>query len=226
MVKKFLAIVMFVIMVGFGAALTLKAAIGVGAWDAKVATIASIMNVQIGTMVIVANSFMVLVQILILRKGFKKLQLLQVLATFIMGNIINFVLYTLLVDFEINNYFMRLAVYLGGIVLIAFAVGAVMTINLIPFPVEGACQAMSKKTGLKFAFLRQMLDVVAVLSTIALTFIFSQNLIIREGTIIGVLIFGPLMGFFMKQLAPLFVKLRLVHEDKEENEQEELLENA
>jgi uncharacterized membrane protein YczE len=48
--------------------------------------------------------------------------------------------------------------------------------------------------------MRQWADIVSVMITVAMKFIFNLPWAIGLGTIIGVIIFGPVMGFFMKHL--------------------------
>ena len=53
--KKYIALVIFVSLNGAACALALKAAIGVGAWDAFTQTMSKIFNIKVGTMGIILN---------------------------------------------------------------------------------------------------------------------------------------------------------------------------
>ena len=63
--------------------------------------------------------------------------------------------------------------------------------------------ALAKKTKYHFAFIRQMVDILAIFFTLVLTFSLDVPMTAREGTVIGMLIFAPLMGFFIKRLQPI-----------------------
>ena len=48
------------------------------------------------------------------------------------------------------------------------------------------------------------------IKVIVFTLIFSVKLTLREGTIIGMLIFGSLMGLFIKNIKSVFIKYRII----------------
>lgn len=56
--------------------------------------------------------------------------------------------------------------------------------------------AVSGVTGKKFHVLRQGVDVVSILLVIIIVIITDVPLAVREGTIIGMFLFGPMMGIF------------------------------
>ncbi|MFV0395607.1 MAG: hypothetical protein ACK5LC_14675 [Coprobacillaceae bacterium] len=131
------------------------------------------------------------------------------------GTIVNIVLYDILGNITIDSYAMQIVILILGQAIMAFAVGCVMVINMVTFPVEGACMAISEKFNKKFHIVRQLVDVIAVLITLVLVFILNEPLVVREGTIIGVLMFGPLMGIFMKLMTPPFKKMKLMYIEKD-----------
>ena len=65
-------------------------------------------------------------------------------------------------------------------------------------PVEGTCYIISSRYGIDFAKLRLSVDAACIIILLALTFAFGLTLKIREGTIAGMLVLGPLMGWCMK----------------------------
>ena len=64
--------------------------------------------------------------------------------------------------------------------------------------VEGTCYIISSRYGIDFAKLRLSADAACIIISLALTFAFGLTLKIREGTIAGMLVLGPLMGWCMK----------------------------
>lgn len=214
MIKKSIVLTILVSLVGVGVALTLKADIGVGAWDALAATLAGMVGIPIGTMGIILNCSCVILQMVLLQKNFRKIQLLQFPISILFGSIINFMLYNIFNAFTVDAYSMKIIFLLMGYVVIAFSVGSVMVMNMVTFPLEGASMVVSDKLNKKFHIVRQLVDVLSVVLALVLIFAFSQPLSVREGTIIGVIIFGPLMGFFMKVLTPIFKKYDLIYNEK------------
>jgi len=199
--------------VGIGASITLKIAIGVAAWDAMAQSVAFMTGIKVGTIGMLFNSSCVLGQILLLKKNFKWIQLLQIPVNIVLGAIINFFLYDVLGPLTIDSYIVKLLLLLAAQVLIALAVSAVMVLDMVTFALEGFCMAISKVTNRDFSKIRQGADVLSILVALILTFGFSLPLTLREGAIIGMLIFAPLMGFFMKKLRPLFKKWNLLEEE-------------
>ena len=86
-----------------------------------------------------------------------------------------------------------------------------MALDFISFPLEGACMVISKKLNKKFGMIRQLVDILSIILALALAFIFNQSITVREGTVIGMLIYGPMLDLFMKIIMPRLKKLELVY---------------
>lgn len=213
MVKRIIVLVVLVSMVAVGCALTLKGAIGVGAWDALASTISGKLGIPFGTMGMFLNFCCIGLQMLILKKEFKKVQYLQFVVSILFGYVVNFVLYELFSGFVVTEYYINVSLLVIGQIICAFAVGAVMVIDMVTFPLEGACMAVSNKLGKKFHVVRQLVDVISVMAVLLLVFTLGMDLTVREGTIIGALIFGPIMGIFMRLLKPIFKRTNLIYRE-------------
>ncbi|MEG0368221.1 MAG: hypothetical protein RR585_15360 [Coprobacillus sp.] len=158
----------------------------------------------------ILNCSCVLGQILILRKKFKIVQLLQIPLSILLGIVINFVLYDLLV-FSFESFIGGIVMYVIATIICAFGVSIVMLLDEVTFALEGICMAITTLIPAKFHVVRQSADVLSVIVIIILTFIFSIPWSIGIGTIIGTLIFGPLLGIFMKLLKPVLKKQNLLN---------------
>lgn len=208
--KRITVSAIFMVLVGMGAAISLKAAIGVGAWDALAQSFSYFTGIKVGTVGMIFNSSCVLGQIILLRRNFRWIQLLQLPISIILGTIINFILYDALGTITIDSYFVNLLVLIAAMILVSMSVGAVMVLDVVTFALEGFCMAISTKIKPSFAKIRQGADVLSIVIILALTFAFSLPPSLREGTIINMLFFAPLMGFFMEKWRPLFKKLDLL----------------
>ena len=195
MFKRVIVLVFGVVVVACSSALTLKAAIGVGAWDALAQTGSLVTGIEVGTIGMFCNFLCIFVQVAILRRKFKPIQLLQI---------------PVYSNFTINTYWMNVGLLILGYIVSAFAVGMVMVLDIVTFALEGACMAVSGVTGKKFHVLRQGVDVVSILLVIIIVIITDVPLAVREGTIIGMFLFGPMMGIFMKLQKPVFKKFGLI----------------
>ena len=208
-IRRVILCIFLIIALSFVVALTLRIAIGVGAWDALAASGSSITGIRVGTVGMILNLSCVAVQLAFLRKGFKLKHALQIVLHLILGYAINFFFYGLLAGVYFTNYIIRVLLLILSYAFLAFAVSAVMLLDVVTFALEGACTVISAKTGIKFHVLRQGVDVVSVALSLIISFAFSAPLAVREGTIIGMILFGPLIGMFIKLLKPIFRKYDL-----------------
>lgn len=204
--KSWLLLAIFIFGTGLGASVIMNVAIGVSAWDGMTQTIAEITSIKVGTMGMILNILLILMQIMILKKETNWSIFLQIPMSILLGYVVNFVYYDLLGHVQINSYPIKMMVYLLGLIIIAGSVAGIMVVDKTYFPVEGLCMAIAKKTQLDFVKLRQIVDFVAVAIALILYFSFKTTLTVREGTIIGMFLFSPLMGLFIKHLTPILKK--------------------
>lgn len=209
-IKRYIASLILISSVGVGASFALKAAIGVGAYDAMAQSFAFLTNMKIGTWAMIINTSCVVGQMLILRSQFKKVQWLQLVVAFLLGSIINFVYYTILRNVTFDIYAVRVLVLILAHVFVAFVISGIMLINRITLPLEGLCMAIADRTRFSFAQLRQYADILSILIALSISLLFSVSLTIREGTVIAMLIFGPMIGFMMPRVKKWYKTLGLI----------------
>ncbi|GGA79913.1 YczE/YyaS/YitT family protein [Ornithinibacillus halotolerans] len=216
--KRIILLIFLVIMVGFSVALVLKAAIGVGSWDALAQSVTHITGTKVGTIGIIFNIALVFGQWVLLRKDFTFYHLLQVPVIILLGTVVNFSLYQILSPITIDSYVLNFLLIIIAFILLASFNGALMELNMVTMPLEGFCMAVSIRTNYRFPIVRQVADIVIILSVLVLTFAFTIPSTIREGTIIGMVIYAPILGFAMKLIRPLFTKLGSVSKVNKEIE--------
>lgn len=212
-----------VVGVGMAASVTIKMMIGVGAWDAICQSLYLLTGIEIGTIGIILNIALLLGQIVLLRKNFRPINLLQIPLSLLLGVVVNWTLYTLLTDLTVSNYPLQLLIFTLAIAAMAFCVSLIVVLDVVPFPAEGICLAISTVNKWPFARIRQGFDVLCILSSLILTLIFSLTFTIREGTVIGMLILGPLLGIFIPRLEKLLAAYGIIQgKSKLEEEYEEM----
>jgi len=210
-IHKLFILTISVIVLGMGVSLALKVAIGVGAWDALAQSISGIVNIKVGTIAMSLNISCVFIQLILLKKEFKIKHVLQIVVAILLGSVVNFILYDVLSNFTINNYVLKILLLIVAYVICAISVSVIMAINFVSLPLEGSCMVIAARTSKKFGTLRQYVDIISIVIILGITFIFNQSLPIREGTVIGMIIFGPMLDFFMKLMMPTLKKLDLVN---------------
>lgn len=209
-IKRYTLIVLAFMIVGTACAFTLKSGIGVGAWDAMAKSVSDLIHIEVGTMGMIFNCACVVGQILILRKKFKWIQLLQIPLSVLLGTVINFVFYELLV-FPFDSFIGGIVMYIIASTVCAFGVAIVMLLDEVTFALEGFCMALTELMPVKFHIIRQSADVLSVLIVVVLTLVFDISWSIGVGTIIGMLTFGPTLGIFMKLFKPVLKKQGLLN---------------
>jgi uncharacterized membrane protein YczE len=201
--------ILLIICNGCACALTMKAAIGIGAWDAMAQTFSNITTIKVGTMGIIFNCSCVLGELIILKRKFTFKHFLQVIVSFLFGFVVNFIFYNVL-TFEINSYILRLLAFVLAYVGMAIFVGGIMVLNVVTFALEGFCKELSNITPFEFSKIRQTVDIVCIILTLILCFTLSLPLVIREGTVIGMIIYSPILKQAMIYETKLFKKLNII----------------
>ena len=210
--KSLTLMALFSILAASGIALMLKAAVGVGAFDAATQSFSLFSGIKIGTIAMMLNLSFVAGQWLILKRDFGFTHMLQIPLSILLGTMVNFFYYDFFGTLAIESYILSLLMYIVALVLVSFSTAIVMAIDLVTFPIESLCMSLAEILPLKFGTLRQLFDVLSVVTSVVLTLIYGLTPSIREGTVIGMLIFGPLMGVFINKAQPILKKSGIVKE--------------
>ena len=208
MIKKITVMSLSIILCAFSVSVVLKCAIGVGAWDAFSQTASGILRMKVGTFSMFMNISCVIAQIII-KKQFKIALAMQIILSIILGVLINYFYYQVLANMIFNSYIITLLVFLLANIACAFAVGTVTAQNIISFPLEGLCMTLAIKTGKPFGKIRQLADIITMSFVVLLVLLLDGKMTIREGTVIGMFIFGPLLDIYMRHIKPWMIDRRV-----------------
>ena len=159
--------------------------------------------VTLGYCTIATYCLYIFVEFLILRREFKPQMLLQLVASFLFGWLVNAA--TALLSFlpDPANYAIQMLYLLISIPLVAVGVMLYLSPNILPTPGEGMSMAISKKTGLSMGASKTAFDCSLVVLSALTSLIYFHALVgVREGTVICAL----LVGFVMKRLQSVFQK--------------------
>lgn len=203
MFKRILLLLFSVIGCGMGIALTLKAGIGVAPYDAVSVGVSELLNMKTGDIVVLLNFLLVLSQLIMKGKDFKPIQFLQMIVSIVMGWSINLFLYNLFGNIEVTNYLLRLLLFLLGQCICAIFICISLELRVISFPLESTCMIISEKTKQSLGIVRQYADIVFVGISVIPTLAFKASLSLREGSIISLVVFGPLLDI----VKPYIIKL-------------------
>ena len=198
MTKKILHTILGILLVYASVAFAIKAGIGVLPVDAAITSIATLIGMKVGTFSMLFHGSFFLGQIAIEKKNFRKTELLQLLYITLGGSVLNFFLYTVLGGVSFGLYPVRLVVCVLAFAVSAFGCTLVLETRLMRTPMEGCIQLLADRMGTTMGKLRQKIDVVLVLVSVAISLIFGVEWTLREGTIIAALMFGPMMDFWKR----------------------------
>lgn len=198
--KRYVLFVISLFISALGVAFTKHGELGVS----PISSVANVMSIKLdffslGIWLIIWNCVLILGQILILRKKFKPIQLLQIPLSFLFGYFTDFGLW--LVGFiPAESYIMRLVIVFIGIVILGFGVSLSVSANVIMNSGEAFVKAISDTTNKNFGNVKIAFDVSCVVLALILSLLFFDFTIVgtREGTIISALCTGLVVKLFRK----------------------------
>lgn len=210
--KKFVALVILLLLAALGISLQMKAMVGIAPFDAFNQSIAYVVGLKVGDVVTIVQLLFVALQIIILKKETTLRILLQVIVGALLGQFVNLFYYSVFNQLLIENYVLRLSILILGSLWIPIFIGGVMVLDLVTMPLENLSMVISQKVPYSFGQVRQVFDIIFVIISLLLTVIFRVPLTIREGTIISALTFGPLLNVYMPYIKKFFQKWQLISE--------------
>ncbi len=200
--KRYLLFIISLFFAALGVAFTKHGELGVS----PISSVANVMSfkfsaLSLGTWLIIWNCILILGQILILRKNFQLIQLLQVPLSFLFGWFTDLGMW--IVSFiPVNSYPLRIAMVIIGVVILGFGISLSVIANVIMNSGEAFVKAVSDMLNKEFGNVKIAFDVLCVILSIVLSLIFFDFTIVgtREGTIISALLTGVVVKFFCRKL--------------------------
>ncbi|MCI8477076.1 MAG: hypothetical protein HFE97_01815 [Oscillospiraceae bacterium] len=191
----------------FGVAISANSNLGISPVNSLPYVVSAIVSRDPGTCVTAVFCVYILLQIIILRREFKPINLFQIAFSTIFGYFVNFTK-TIVGDFAIPTYAGKLAMVGISIVLVAIGVVLYIEVELVPMPMEGLSLAGAGKLKISFHNMKIIIDCLVVLTGAALSLLCLHKLVyIREGTILTAVVTGKVMALVKKPLSPLLQKI-------------------
>lgn len=208
LVVQFLLLILLTAGTAFAQTLALKANIGVCAcWDAVGLNVYEVFGLKVGTFSMIMHIACVLVQFLVQRKEFNVWKILQVPYVVVFGMFLNFFYYDVM-TFELDSYAMKLLFVILAYAGLALFLGPLLLLNLVNMPSEAMCIVISGKYEKDYAKVRVSLDALCILASVVLSLVGGVSLKVREGTVIGMLMLGPLEKVSMNFFRPYIQRLK------------------
>ena len=191
-IKRLLFLCTGLIIMAFGVAFSIKAALGTSPISSVPYVTSAISGLSVGTTTIIMNFLFVLIQIAILRKQYDWFQLLQLPAAILFGTMID-VAKVILQPINVSGYLSQWILCAIDIFLVAFGVSVEVMANLVTTAGEGIVLAICKVAPIRFGNMKMLFDVTLVCLSILLSFSFLGHLDgVREGTIAAAVLVGQI----------------------------------
>ncbi|MGN0361784.1 MAG: YitT family protein [Bilifractor sp.] len=183
-----------------GIALSVKSDLGVSPVSSIPYTMQLILGIEMGRATILFHIFLVVLQILLLRKDFKWFSLSQILIGIVFGYFTTFCngLAAMLPDPK--NIAIRVIMALSSTVFVAVGIFFYLPADIIPLAGEGAMKSVSQVTHIPFSKVKVGFDISMVVISLISCLIALHSLgAVGIGTIIAAILVGTEVGIINKQ---------------------------
>lgn len=201
--KRYILFVISLFFAAIGVAFTKHGELGVS----PISSVANVLSCKcssftLGTWLIIWNCILIIGQIIILKKRFQLIQLLQIPLSFLFGWFTDFGMWVVSY-IPANSYIAKLSMVLIGIVILGFGISLSVTANVIMNSGEAFVKAIADTIHKEFGNIKIAFDILCVILALILSLIFFNFTIVgtREGTIISALLTGVVVKFFTKRFS-------------------------
>lgn len=199
-IKRYALFIVSLFISAIGVAITKKAELGVS----PISSVANVLSMKfdflsLGNWLIIWNCILIAGQIILLRKKFQPIQLLQIPLSFLFGYFTDFGMWIVSL-FDIHNYAVRIIFVLTGTAVLGFGISLAVIADVIMNSGEAFVKAISDVTNIQFGNVKIVFDISCVLISVIMSLVFFSFTIqgTREGTVIAAVFTGVFVKFFSK----------------------------
>lgn len=202
--RRYLLFFIGILINSFGIAFITKAALG----TSPISSVPYVLSLEfaptLGTFTFIMNMLFIVFQILLMKKDFEKIQLLQIVVNIIFSGFIDISM-SFLSFFAPASLAVRLISLLLGCAILAFGITLEVFANVILVPGEGIVRAIALRLHKEFGSIKVCFDLTLMSTSLILSLLFFHSLNgIGAGTIIAAVIVGFIVKFFTHRLS--FIK--------------------
>ena len=205
MIKRICLFVAGLFIMAFGVAFSIVSTLGTTPISSIAYSLVLITDINIGMTTFIFNAALIFIQFLILRSGFHKKRLLQ-LINCIVFSYFNALALAVTSQIPFDGSVLMMAVFLiVSIFLIAFGIFVYMPANIAPLPGEGCVEAIAIVTGWRFSTVKILFDASMVLTAIIMCWLWYAS---PFGAVnIGTIISAFMVGFTLRQINNLYARI-------------------
>ncbi|MCH5265339.1 MAG: YitT family protein [Lachnospiraceae bacterium] len=200
--KRYILLILGLYLSALGVAFTKHGELGVS----PISSVPNVLSYKftfftLGTWLIIWNCILIGGQIIILRKKFQLIQLLQIPLSFLFGYFTDFNLWCVS-PIPAESYPVRLLMVFIGIVILGLGISLSVIANVIMNSGEAFVKAVSDTVHKEFGNVKIAFDLCCVISAVILSLFFFDFMIVgtREGTVLSAVFTGVVVKFFNKRL--------------------------
>ncbi len=200
--KRYILFIISLFFSALGVAFTKCAELGVS----PISSVANVMSCKfsaltLGTWLIKWNCCLIAGQIILLRRKFQPVQLLQIPLSLLFGLFTDLGM-KIVLHIPVHTYPARLAMVIIGIVILAFGIALSVIANVVMNSGEAFVKAISDTFRKNFGNIKIGFDVMCVVIAVVLSLIFFDLKIVgtREGTVISALLTGAVVKLWCRLL--------------------------
>ena len=189
-VKRYILLCVGLVIMAFGVAFSIKGGLGTSPISSLPYVLSQFTPLTVGTATIAMHVTLIVLQILLLRRRYDPIQLIQLPVALVFGTLTDFSVWALR-GITCTSYPMAWLLCVVGILLVGVGVSFEVTAGVVTLAGEGMVLAVCKAFPVKFASAKVGFDVTLVVLATALSFLFLGQLTgVREGTVAAAICVG------------------------------------
>lgn len=201
--RRWLCLAVGLAIMAMGVAFSIKAGLGTSPISSVPYVISLFAPITVGQITILMHCVFILLQILLLRRRYHPVQLLQLPVALLFGVLTDWAVW-LLNGIVPTAYWQQWLLCVIGILLVAFGVSLEVTARVVTLAGEGLVLALCQVLPIKFGTMKVIFDVSLVVCACILSFLFLHKLAgVREGTVAAALLVGTFARRFNLLLRPM-----------------------
>lgn len=205
-ISVFLIGVLFLVL---GVVICSKINLGMAPFDSMVYNASLAFGIKYGTINIIVGIAFVLIQLLILRKEFKLVGLVQFILLLYISVLIDFFMYRIFAFSFSEALSVRIPLFVLGMCLISLGIGMFMSAELYSFPLETLIALLYEKFKIRIAVSKWTIDGVSLILSLAIAVLFKlPNYNIGLGTIVLFVGIGPMINIVYEKSKAMLAKVK------------------
>ena len=198
-VNRLIIYICGVYLLALGGVLAIKSNLGASPVSSLPLSISKVSSINLGTAAAILFITYVFIQMILLRKDFKFIQLLQIIFAILFGKVMDF--FNVIININVDSSHIRILICLVSFFITALGVVLTITPNIVPIAPDGLTQVIGKKANIEFGKAKIYFDCIVVMLSITILLLNNKTLEgIGIGTILSALLVGRIVALLNMKL--------------------------